>query len=119
MDWKLDSNGDLDTENGDIAFVTGVDAIAQHCSIRLSVFLGEYWLNKNIGIDYFGKILVKNPNLAVVQSIFRRTIQTTPGVIAILSFSMDLNKTTRTLTVTFRASTTEGPLDFSEEFMLP
>jgi hypothetical protein len=118
MDWKL-SSGDLDTLNGDIAWVTGADAVAQHCLIRLRTFLGEYWLNQNIGIDYFGKVLVKNPNLVVVQSIFKKTILGTPGVIAILSFSMSLDKTLRTLTVTFRANSTEGPFDFSEEFILP
>lgn len=119
MDWKLDSTGDLDIEDGDIAFVTGADAIAQHCSIRLKTFLGEYWLNQNIGIDYFGKILIKNPNMAVVQSLFRRTILGTPGVISLLSFSVSLDKTTRALSVTFRADSTEGPLDYSEEYVLP
>jgi hypothetical protein len=118
MDWKLDSNDDLDTEDGDIAWVTGADAVAQHCTIRLRTVLGEYWLNQNIGIDYFGKVLVKNPNMVVVQSIFRRTILGTPGVIALLSFSMSLNRTTRTLSVEFRANSTEGPFDYSEEFVL-
>ena len=118
MDWKL-TNGDLDTENGDIAFVTGADAVAQHCSIRLKTFLGEYWLNLNVGIDYFGKILVKNPNMNVVQSIFRKTILTTPGVISLLSFSMDLDRASRAMTIEFRANSTEGPFDFSEEFVLP
>lgn len=120
MDWALNSTtGDLDTEDGDILFVAGADAIAQHCTIRLRTFLGEYWLNQNVGIDYFGRVLIKNPNMAVVQSIFRRTILGTPGVISLLEFTVDINKTTRTLSVTFRADTTEGPLDFSEEFVLP
>lgn len=119
MDWGLDTaTGDLDIENGDVAFVTGVDAIAQHCTIRFRTFLGEYWLNRNIGIDYFGDVLVKNPNIKKIESIFRQTILTTPGVIAILSFSMELDNAERLLTVEFRANTTEGPLDFSEEFVL-
>jgi hypothetical protein len=118
MDWKL-YNGDLTTETGDIAFVDGADAIAQHCTIRLRTFLGEYWLNENIGLDYFGKILLKNPNFVVVQSLFRRTILGTPGVLALLQFEMSLDKVERLLSVTFRANTTEGPLDYSEEFVLP
>ena len=105
--------------NGDIAWVTGLEAIAQHCSIRFKTFLGEWFLNENIGIDYFGKILIKNPDMAFVQTTFRRTVLTTPGVLSLTEFTMSLNNTTRTLSVTFRAITIEGPLDYSKEFVLP
>jgi len=79
-DLKLDTFGELDLSSGDLQFVTGADAVAQHLRIRLRFFLGEWFLDTRVGIPYFSVFFIKQPNLAAIEAIYRRAIQTVPGV---------------------------------------
>lgn len=117
MDLALDANGDLLVERGDLALVDGLDAIAQHVAIRLQFFQGEWFLDQRVGIPYFQQVLVKAPNLTAVRSLLRDAVTTTPGVIAIVKFDLELG-VDRTLRVDFDASTDEGPLSFDRELIL-
>lgn len=120
MDLQLDTDGDLEIgDDGDLILVDGVDAIAQHLLIRLRFFQGEWVLDVRIGIQYFEEILRKAPDLAVVRSIFREAILTTPGVIELVSLDLDYIGATRTLDVRFDAQTEEGLLTFDREFIIP
>lgn len=116
MDAKLTTNDDIDLSTGDIVLLEGVEAIEQHLLIRLRFFLGEWMLNRTLGIPYFEEILKKAPDPNLVKSIFRETILATPGVLRINSFSATLEAETRKLTIDFEALTEEGPLNFNEEF---
>lgn len=119
-DLKLDADGDLEIgSDGDLIIVTGIDAIAQHLRIRLQFFLGEWFLDTRLGIPYFEEVLRKSPDLNVVQSLLREAIDETPGVIAINSFELDYDGVTRSLSLDFRALTDEGPLRFTEAFVIP
>lgn len=120
-DLKLnDQTGDLEIgADGDLILVDGIDSIRQHLKIRLQFFRGEWFLDQRLGIPYFEEVLRKAPDLNVVQSLLRDAIRTTPGVLGISEFSLDYDGTTRQLSVDFRAVTTEGPLTFSEAFVIP
>lgn len=119
-DLKLDANGDLEIgADGDLIIVTGIDAIRQHLLIRLQFFRGEWFLDTRLGIPYFEEVLVKAPDLNVVQSLLREVIDETPGVIAISSFELDFDGVTRSLSLDFEALTDEGPLRFTEDFVIP
>lgn len=118
MDLKIDNTGDLVVENGDLVIVDGVDAIAQHITIRLKFFLGEYFLDVRIGLPYYQQIFVKNPDLDVVKSIFREVILTTQGVQTINELSLEFDAVARLLSVAFQAMTIEGPLVYNSEFIL-
>lgn len=120
-DIKLDaSNNDIDLSNNQLELVDETDAIAQHLLVRLRFFKGEYFLDQRLGVPYYQSILVKNPRLVVVRSIFREVILETPGVLELLRFDLDFDTTTRTLSTDFsvRVTTQETPLDFSEEFII-
>lgn len=112
-DLQLNDDGDLELTGNDFVLTTGVDAISQHLSQRLKIFLGEYFIDKRIGIPYMEHILKKNIDPIIVDTLFKRQIITTPGVIELLKFTADLDSA-RTLNIEFRARTTEGVLDFSE-----
>jgi hypothetical protein len=115
-DLKLDANGDVAIESGGGVVVSGRDAIAQRLRVRLRMFRGEWYLDERLGIDYFGQVLVKSPDLQVVASIIRRAILTTEGVIRLTSYAQSLDKGSRRLSVTFSAVTTTGePLTITEE----
>jgi hypothetical protein len=119
-DLKLDENGDLEIgADGDLIIVDGIDAIRQHLKIRLQFFRGEWFLDTRLGIPYFEEVLRKAPDLNVVQSLLRETITTTPGVIRLTEFTLDYEGVTRALSLDFRALTTEGPLRFTEAFVIP
>ena len=78
----------------------GVLAVAQRIRVRLQFFLGEWFLDKRQGMPYFQAILIKNPDLTLVQSIFRRAILGTPGVLAIAKLRTSFDRANRTFTVT-------------------
>jgi hypothetical protein len=118
MDLKLDGNQDLVIEDGDLALVDGVDAVAQDVDIRLQFFLGEWFLDTRLGVPYYQQILGEKPRLGAVSSIIRKAIFTTPGIISISDFSIDWDGASRSITIDFRAETTEGPLVYNKELIL-
>ncbi len=115
-----ETTGDLEIgADGDLIIVTGADAIRQHLRIRLQFFLGEWFLDRRLGVPYYEEILRKSPNLDVVTSILRDVIRSTPGVLSITSFVLDFDGVTRALSLDFAVFSTEGPVAFTEVFVIP
>lgn len=112
---KLDADGDLDFSTGNLQVLAGAEAIVQGVLVRLQFFKGEWFLDLDAGIPYFQSVLVKNPDPNVLQTIFREAILATPGVLALTSLVLTLDRVTRRLTVAFRISTDVGELDASTE----
>lgn len=103
-DFALDpATGDVDLSRDDLYFVTGADAVAQHLQIRLRVFKGEWFFDTRVGIPYYSQIFVKNPNLAAIQTVFRRAITSTPGVDSLERIDSQFDASTREYTLTFSA----------------
>lgn len=119
-DFKLDTFGELDLTTRDLQFVTGADAVAQHLKIRLRFIRGEWFLDQRIGIPYYSQIFVKSPNLAAVETIYRRAITETPGVESLDRFDFDFDARTRELSITFSAKLEGDEIarDFTEVFIL-
>lgn len=114
-DITIDSaTGDIELIGNDLSLTTGVEAIQQHLSQRLKTFLNEWFIDKRIGIPYFEHVLKKNFDPTIIDTVFKREIITTPGVLELLRFEADLDKSTRTLEISFRARTSEGVINFSE-----
>jgi|SRR3990172_2625271 len=118
MDLALDSSGDLAFEDGDLVLLDGTEAIAQHLAIRFRFFLGEWFLDQRIGMPFYQKILVKNPNLALVRSLFNRAALDTPGILSVEKLETNFNAGARTLALELRATGVDGPVTISEEFIL-
>lgn len=118
-DIKLDPDGDIFIEDDDLVLVEGVDAIAQDVEIRLTFFLGEWFLDTRLGVPYFEKILGQKPvRVEVVKSILRKAIMTTPGMKGIADFTVDFDGLTRKLSVSFRGETVEGEFEFDRELII-
>ena len=113
---KIDSNNDIVFENGDLALVTGREEIAQILRHELRTFIGEWFLDTSIGIDYFGEVFTKRMDVANVDAMFKSKILSSPGVIELLEFTLDLDALNRKLTLSFSVSTNEGIIDFRETF---
>jgi len=119
-DIKLDDSGDIEIgTDGDLILVTGLDAIRQDLETRLKFFRGEWDLDTRLGIPYFDEILIKAPDLNVVRSLFRDAILSTAGVLRLTRLDLDYEGTTRTLSIRFDCQTTEGPLTYEDELIVP
>ena len=93
--------------------INGADKVAQQIKINLLSFLGEWFLDNTYGVPYLEDILVKNPRMSAVETIFRSHINSVPNVIRITSFSMDWNRRERTLRIDFACDTDLGPIQDS------
>ena len=115
MDIKLDSNWDLDltTNPSDLTLVAGNDAIGQHVKQRLWTFRGEWFLDTNLGIGWFQSILKKAFDPVEVETEFIIGITDTPGIESLNYLDLDLNVSTRQLTVEFEGIANNELVDFS------
>jgi hypothetical protein len=106
------TSGELVFEAGSLAMVTGRDAIAQGIGARLKTFRGEWFLDGSIGVPYLEQVLGrKRPNLAAVEQLLRAEILAVAGVTSVLALTLSLGSTTRTLSGTFSAATSEGVVE--------
>ncbi len=84
-----------------VAIVTGVGYVRQKISTRLRFFLGEWFLDQREGVPYYRDVFVKNPDLAVIRSVFRQVIQSVQEVREIRTLTVAYNRADRTLGVSF------------------
>lgn len=118
-DIKLDLDGgsanlnDVVLEGGDLVLVSGTQAILQNALQRLRTFFGEWFLDNTLGVPYFQEILVKNPDQGQVDALLLNTILGTQGIETVSNYSFEPDFIDRQLTVTFRAITTEGTVDYT------
>jgi hypothetical protein len=118
MDLALDLNGDLELQNADLYTLSDIDAVKQFLQQQFRMFLGEWFLDQTKGISWFDDILVKNPRAVVIDTIFKNMILSTPGVVELASYDLQLNGVTRELTLNFTARVDGGTIDFSETFSI-
>ena len=91
----------------------GPNPVLQDCLQRLSMFLGEWFLDNTQGTPWFQQILVKNPDQSKIDAILLNILAGTIGVIQVSDYSFTPNAAARTLSVTFSLVTTSGPVDYS------
>lgn len=102
--------GELVIENGDLAFVSGVEAVKQSLMIRLRFFLGEWFLDNTAGVDWFS-VLGKKFTPEQPRALARKALLETPGVDAVTSLDVAFDGRTRALSVRWSVSTDYGQLD--------
>ncbi len=104
--WALDpATGDLALP---ITLLFGADAVLQKIRSRFRFFKGEWFLDTRLGVPYLQIVLVKNPDLILINAIFSKVLATTPGVASVDSFTCLLDRPTRTLTCTFQITLSDG-----------
>jgi hypothetical protein len=105
MDILLDANGDLSVSAaGELSLTSGVAETAkQELWIELRTFLGEWFLDTTVGVPFYRDVLIKNPNLALLRTLFIQKIQANQYVESVLSINLDWDRGTRSLTVDFDA----------------
>tara|TARA_R100000656_G_scaffold119768_1_gene93780 strand:+ start:3371 stop:3742 length:372 start_codon:yes stop_codon:yes gene_type:complete len=103
MDLLLDPvTHDIIYQNGKtLVTQSKADVVAQRLKIKLNTFLGEWFLDLDVGIPYFQQILNKVRNKSTIDAIFQRAILEDPDVIEMISYTSDLNGRSRTFSLDF------------------
>ena len=115
-DLKLDiATHDLDFSNFKLEFVEGIEYYRQKVKIVLLFFYGEWFLDTTVGIRYFEEVFVSNPNLTLIDSLFKIAILEIDGITELLEYDSSFGGSDRKFTVTFKAQTDAGVLDISQE----
>ncbi len=95
--------GDLAITNHQIVLVSAVTLTRQKLRSRFKFFLGEWFLDLRQGMPYYRDVFVKNPNIPVIRSLFRRCAIETPGVKSLRRFDLALDAVERELSFDFEA----------------
>ena len=118
MDLKIDSNEDLVIEHGDLVFVRGVDAIAQHIRMRLQCWYGESPYDQIAGVPYHTIIFQPNTSKESIRFILQQRVLLTPGVTGV-ELDFDFDTETRELTVTGTATANDEEIEFTANITPP
>ena len=105
LDILLDTGGDYKiSDTGDIILT---QSVRQAIKIRLKWFLGEWRLGPLLGLDYWGTVLVKNPNLVKVRQAIRDEILSVEEVTGVNRVDLKADTAKRQLIVSYEAVTSE------------
>ncbi|PHP66557.1 hypothetical protein CSC94_12775 [Zhengella mangrovi] len=95
--------------DGNLAMVTGADAVGQHGRQRINTFEGEWFLDTTAGLPWLSDILGQAYDPELAEAIVKAEILDTAGVTGLSAFSISFNKTTRGVLIKdIDVLTTEG-----------
>lgn len=108
-DLRLDSTShDLVVLDYDLSIAEGLDQVTQNIKIRLLFVYNEWFLDANKGVPFYERIGIKDPDIAVVDSIIKSTIVETPGVTQLISYESTYSAQDRSFGATFKCETEYG-----------
>jgi hypothetical protein len=99
-DLAVDTDDDLLLVEGRAQLVLGAAATRQAWITHLTLFLGEWFRDQSLGIDYQTHVLDKNPSTTVMRALFARASRETPGVREVTDLRFALDARRRELTIT-------------------
>ena len=110
----------LQTASGDLDFTSGTAVLVgddpagqtqqalQELNNRFAIWKGEWFRDKRLGVPYVDFVLVKAPNMILIDSVFRQVITSVQNVASILSSSLSFNARARNLTASYAVQLTNG-----------
>ena len=107
--FKIDGNGDVLIKNGYIEMVDGIQLLRQTVERVLGTNKGEWFLNKNEGIN-FDYLIGKNVSKELIRSEILGGLKQVNSSYELLDFSYDIDKEKRTLSIRFRAKSDDGDI---------
>lgn len=106
---KLSPTGDYQFGNGQSDFYRDVPAaVGQACQTRLTLWLGESFVDIEDGTPYIQGVLGKH-SLAVANGTIQTRALGTQGLTDLNNFESEVNPDTRAMTVAFDIDTVYGP----------
>lgn len=112
----VDSDNELVIADGDFSITSSsLDYVREKVQVILRWFLGEWFYDTSLGIDYYGSILKKNPSRGVVEDILKGAILNIEEIDRLTAFSYSMANPSRTLTIEFSAVLVDGTEITEEE----
>lgn len=110
MDLMIDTaTNALALDNGDLVLTEqGIEAVAQRLSLRLGLFRSEWFLNTGAGTPWREQILVRPADLSAIRALLLARVATCKGVAEVTAFDLELDRSSRRLTFTFRVRADES-----------
>lgn len=108
--FAIDSNGNIDVSKRTLVITNEIVALKEHIQQKYSMFLGEYFLDRRLGIPYYENILIKQYNEINVETILKRVLFNIDDIYSINSFVLDFDDPERNLDVEFSCTTKFGDL---------
>lgn len=91
---------DLEIVNGGLRMATDAEAIGQHVRQRLSCFKGEWFLDGEVGVDWFGQVFGGRPErTAIGEALAKRCVLTTPGVTGVIEMRTEYDQASRGMNI--------------------
>lgn len=112
MDLKL-TGYDMDITSGNVSWVNGIEAIAQHVKMRLRTWLGETVYDVTAGIPYLQVVFERGTSINSIRFILEQKVRATPGVTGVYLLP-EFDRATGVLTVTGKIKAIDGEIDFTE-----
>jgi len=114
ISWQEGNKNDMFIRSGEIALIASIEQVAQHIKSRLELFLGEFFLNRSAGTDWFGNVFTSPVNLNTIDLMIRNRIRNTPNVEAVTSLTLDYDQSQRRLLITFSAKAVDNVIEGQE-----
>lgn len=112
-------NADLVLSNHNLVMLSGKEALKQKMEHRIRLYLGEFLLEPDEGINWFQLFELKNPKDAIKETILRE-MKLEPDILAVTDLTLTaaitteqsqrLNFKKRTLKISYRCDTTFGQI---------
>ncbi|MGF6139032.1 hypothetical protein [Pseudomonas laurylsulfatiphila] len=112
---KLNSDNDIIIGRG-TSRVAGLDFTIQLVKNRLLTVLGEWKADSTLGLPWFSDIMIKAPDLSLVEGLLLSCIKNTPHVLDVISINLQLDKDNRVLNVSFEALSDWGLFESNVPF---
>lgn len=86
-----------------MVLLSGSEYACDQIRHRLSMLKGEWAWDLDAGLPFYRDILVKGPNEALIQEIYRKEILAVAGIVEVSKVSLSIDPDTRLLSVDFEA----------------
>lgn len=112
---KLDPSGDIIFDNtGNLEMLEGTPEVAQCCEIGIGTNKGEWFLNPTMGIT-FSMFLGKQVNEEEMRSELTEGLLQDERIQSVDSVEFTINRTSRTMLISFEATSIDGDLIQAKE----
>lgn len=98
----------LDESRNLVFTQTPEEMLSQRLTCKLKAFLGEWYLDRRVGVPYFEEVLVKNPNVAKIRALLLSVVTNDPQVARVLAFDVNFEPRTRDFLVNFKVQAHDG-----------
>ena len=115
IDLKLDKiTHDIDISTNDIEIINDYNYLEQKIKVELLFFFAEWFLDTTIGIKFWETVFIDNPNLTLVDNLFKTSLLEINGVNELLSYDSEYDSTTRNFTLNFSLQTDVGIITMTQ-----